>query len=86
MISPSEPLSDLKITSGHYVHINGEKIKARNVKGRKRINVKPQCVYSIISDQYAPFWANGLGVYTWTKDKWLLNAKEKGIMWHENKL
>ena len=83
-LGPNKPDCDFKCTSGHKLYINGQAIKARNVKGGKRIRVKRQNVYTIVTDIWTPININNLDVFSWAQDEWKQNTCKKGIIWREN--
>lgn len=74
---------DLYITSGHPVLINGKTIKTRNVEHAKKIKIERSDVYTIVCDTWTPIWINGIGVYAWSKQKWLDRVKDTGLVWSD---
>ena len=84
-IGPNQPNRELRITPGHALYINGQEIKAKYVEGGKRIKVKPQKVYSIVTDIWTPIRINGLDVFAWSKYKWMKNTNKNCITWTENR-
>ena len=84
-LGPNKPNQDFKITSGHMMLVDGKSVKARDVKGGKKMTVKPQKVYSIVTKTWTPIKINNLDVYTWSEHKWHALMKKKGVCWVENK-
>lgn len=85
-INENVPFEDFYITSGHKILINGEKIKAKYVKGAMRIKVNPpEKLYSICTLKATAILVNGMSVLTWGHDNWLRYATTKGIGWQNNK-
>lgn len=84
-IEPNVPHTDLYITPGHMIYLNGKEVKARNVSQGKRINTEPQTIYSICTRKRCPILVNGMGVMTWALNKWLISANERKIRWKNNK-
>lgn len=78
------PNANFYVTSGHYLMINGAKIKARHVPGRLRLKVQPQNVYSICTDTESIIKVNNLDVTTWAYDKFMVKSKTRGLNWHNN--
>lgn len=76
---------DLLITSGHFVHFEGQPVKARDIPGAVRLPEPHTVVYTIISDDWVPIKVNGIGVYTWSSHKWNMIVHKEGIVWHDNK-
>lgn len=83
-LEENKPSEDFIVTSGHYLLINGSKVKARNIAGRKRIKVSSQDVYSICTDTECAIKVNNLDVMTWGYDSWITKSKERGINWYNN--
>ena len=84
-IGPNKPNEDFKITAGHMMYVDNKEIKAKYVQGGKRIKVKSQKVYSIVTDRWTPIKINGLDVFAWSEYKWSKNTNKNGITWIENK-
>ena len=85
VLGPNKPDCDFKITSGHMMFINGKEVKARDVKEGKRMTVKPQKVYSIVTKKWTPIKINNLEVFAWSEHKWKAISKRRGVCWVENK-
>ena len=84
-VSYNKPNRDLKITPGHYVIAHGKITKAKDVRGVKKMNVKPQKVYSIVTEKWTPISVDGLDVYSWSKKKWTRKCMKNKTDWKENK-
>ena len=82
LLGENVPHTDFDVTSGHYLMINGERIKAGKIPGAKRIKVKPEHVYTICVPESCPILINGLHVMAWGKDE----LEAKNILWKENSL
>lgn len=81
LIGPDQPFDDFYVTSGHKLLINGEKIKARHVKGAIRVKVNPpETLYSICTLKATVILINGLSVATWGYDNWIRYSKSNVLV------
>ena len=83
-IAPDQPSSNFYVTSGHYLMINGVKIKAGKIPQAKRIKVKPEMVYTICTNEGGPILVNGLEVFSYNYDEWIEYAACKKLVWSGN--
>lgn len=79
-IAPGEPHTDLLITPGHKVKVNGEIIRAKDVPGVRRVTVEPEHVYTFVAHYEDLVCINGMQVKTWADDAWAKFIKERGIV------
>lgn len=83
-ISRNVPYQDFYVTPGHVLVINGQYIKAKNIKQGVRIVTEPQLVYSICTDKVCTILINGLNVLTWNVRQWKKYINKKHISWYNN--
>ena len=85
LFGEGKPDRDLYVTPGHTLLVDGEKIKAKYVKGARTTKCELQLVYSICTDSQIPIIANGIEALTWGYEEWITNSEEKGLTWKDNK-
>lgn len=83
-LGENKPNHDLYITSGHYLIINGKRMKARDIPEAKRVAVKAQEVYSICTEKKCPILVNNLEVLTWNYNEWIEHSNRSKINWYDN--
>lgn len=84
LLGANKPSQDLFITSGHPILVNDRPVKARDVPGATKIKITRSDVYSVVCDEWVPIDINGIGVYAWSKEKWLARVRQEGIVWVDN--
>ena len=85
-LGENQPSEDFYVTSGHKLIIDGKEIKAGKILQAKRVKVKPENVYTIVTEEHVPILVNNLAVMTYGYDEWLEYSKKRGIVWHNNKI
>ena len=71
-IAENQPNEDFYITSGHYLILNNQLIKAGKIPQARQVKIAiPEITYSICTESGDPIIVNGLNVMTWNYDKWL---------------
>lgn len=85
-LGENKPSETFYVTTGHKLLIDGKEIKSKKIPQGKRIKVKPQKVYSIVTEKRVPILVNNLAVMTHGLDEWINYSKQRGIGWYDNKL
>lgn len=83
-ITENEPFDDFYVSSKHHLFMNGHEIFAKNIKRAKKVEVKPEMLYSICTKKCQAIMINGLEVMTWSHDDWLDYSLRKNIYWYRN--
>lgn len=84
VIADNIPNKDLYITSGHVVVIDNKEIKAKNVKGKCRVKLTPQKLYSICTHDRQTISINNMNVMAYGKEEWDTYSVESKIVWNDN--
>lgn len=83
-LSENEPFEDLYVPGGHYLVVNGERIKARDIPQSEKLKVSPQNIFYICTTRKCPILINGVQVFTWSYDNWMSYSQKGNINWKNN--
>jgi hypothetical protein len=82
-LGENTPDHDFYATAGHPLYINGTEVKAANVPQAIKVNVEPEEVYSIMTEEREYIKINNLDVCTWEPNEWEEFVKTHNLFYRQ---